>query len=254
MFDCHVHSSFSTDCSTDIKDIVKRGKENEIGITITDHLDLDFPRPNKFIFSIDDYFTEYTKYRSDSLLIGVEMGMQQCCFEENRRIVNKYPFDYVMGSIHLIYGEDIFDKGIYEGGNKKDIYERYFNCMLDCIKNYDFIDSMSHIDYIARYAPYDDNEIYYEEFSDYIDSILKILVERGQSIEINSRRLGEKKVNENLVKIYRRFYELGGRTVTLGSDTHSTAGIGKYFDIANEIAEKCSLKVVYYKERQPQYS
>lgn len=253
MFDCHVHSSFSTDCRTDIKDIVKKGMESEIGITITDHLDLNFPRPNEFVFDFDDYFNEYTKYRSDRLLIGVEMGMQQCCCEENKKAVNKYPFDCVMGSIHLIYGEDVFDQSIYEGRNKKDIYERYFKCMLDFIKDYDFIDSLSHIDYIARYAPYADSEIYYDEFCDYIDSILKLLVERGQSIEINSRRLGEKKVYEPLIRIYKRFYELGGRTVTLGSDSHSTAGIGKHFDAAYEIAEKCGLKVVYYKERTPKY-
>jgi histidinol-phosphatase (PHP family) len=253
MFDCHVHSSFSADCRTDIKDIIKKGKESEIGITITDHIDVNFPGPTEFLFNFDDYFNEYTKYRNDRLLIGVEMGMQDCCCEENRKAVDKYPFDCVIGSVHLIYGKDICDKGTYAGRSKRDIYEMYFRCMLDCLKNYDFIDSMGHIDYIARYAPYEDREIYYDEFSDYIDSVLKILIERGQSIEINSRRFGDRKVHEHLAQIYRRFHELGGKTVTLGSDSHMAEGIGKHFDTSNEIAESCGLKVVHYKQRQPQY-
>lgn len=250
MFDSHVHTKFSADSRMDIKDAVNKSREQQIGIILTEHCDFDFPKQGDMIFNFDKYFNEYEKYKSDSLLLGIEIGMQPQCLEQNRKVIEKYPFDYILGSIHTIYGMDAFDPETYKEFEKRDIYEKYFKFMLECLKCYDFIDSLGHIDYIARYSPYDDSEIYYEEFKDYIDLVLKVLAESGKAIELNTRRLIDKGARENLLKIFKRFYELGGRNITLGSDSHTPQNIGKYFSYAVEIANRANLKIVYYKKRK----
>ena len=63
-----------------------------IGMTFTEHLDLNFPTGTDIIFDIDKYFNDYEKYRSAKLMLGIEIGMQQICLEENRNIARQISF------------------------------------------------------------------------------------------------------------------------------------------------------------------
>lgn len=253
MFDCHVHTKFSTDSKMNLEDAAKKAYDLNLGLIITEHIDLKYPVEGNFIFSPEEYLQEYSRYRNDKLLLGLEMGMREDCIEENKRLEGSYDFDYIIGSIHVVDNIDLFESIFYEGRDKKEVYSHYLKAMLQCIKKHDFVDSLGHIDYIARYGKFEDKELYYRDFADEIDEILKILVQSERSIEINTRRFGEPGVVENLIPIYKRYYELGGRIVTVGSDSHRTDNIGHAFGAAKEIADKCNLKMVYYKKRKPCY-
>ncbi|WP_173680311.1 histidinol phosphate phosphatase [Clostridium tetanomorphum] len=255
MFDCHIHADFSTDCPMTLKEAIKASEQNNIGIIITEHLDLNFMIPGEFIFDIEEYFKEYKKYRSDKLLLGIEMGMRPDCVEENIKICEDYPFDFVLGSIHVVRNEDeyydIYGESFYEERTKEEVYKNYLKYMLNCVKEHYYIDSLSHIDYICRYAPYNDSHIYYEQYNEILDEIFKILISRDKAIEINTRRFKDGEAIKNLIPIYKRFNELGGKIVTLGSDAHRPENIGSDFNLGKQFAEECGLKLVYFKERKP---
>lgn len=253
MFDSHVHTRFSTDSKMNIEDALKKASDLNLGLILTEHMDIKYPVEGKFNFNPKAYFNEYSKYRNDKLLLGVEMGIRPDCLEENKELEESYQFDYIIGSVHVVDNIDIYQRVFYEGRSKKEVYLQYLNAMLESIKTHDFIDSLGHIDYIARYARYDDNEIYYRDFSDEIDEILKVLIQNEKAIEINTRRMKDQKAVDALIKIYKRYYELGGRIVTIGSDSHIPENIGSGFDTAKEMADRCSLKIVYYKERRPYF-
>jgi histidinol-phosphatase (PHP family) len=253
LFDSHMHTRFSTDSKMDIEAAIKRAGELNIGIITTEHMDLNYPIPNEFKFDPDKYFKEYAKYRNDKVLLGIELGMIPDSVSDNRKLIESYPFDYVIGSIHLVDNNDLFYDDFYTNRSKNEAYEDYFRYMLQCIKSHNFIDSLGHIDYIARYAKYEDKEIYYEDFTEYIDEILKAIALNGKPIELNTRRLKDSTVVKNLKKIYKRFYDLGGRTITIGSDSHNIDSIASNFDVAKAMAESCNLKIVYFKERKPEY-
>ena len=108
-----------------------------------------------------------------------------------------------------------------------------------------------HIDYICRYARFDDPELYYFDFQTDIDLVLSILAQRDKALEINTRRLYLPDSKEALLPVYHRFRELGGKYVTIGSDAHKAKDIGKGMDIAFEMADSCGLTPVYFKERKP---
>lgn len=254
MFDCHIHTNFSSDSRMSIEEAIEASKQKDIGIIITDHMDMGLSPEGKFVFNPEEYFNEYEKYRTEKLLLGIEIGMRNECIGENRRIANNNPFDYVIGSLHVVNGLDPFYEEFYRGKNKKEAYEEYFKCMAGCLRTHDFIDSLGHIEYIARYARYEDKEAYYKDFSECIDEVLKIAAGRGISIEINTRRLQDKVAFENMVSICKRFHELGGETVTIGSDAHRAEDIGKSMKEAAKIASLSDLKVVYYKNRRKYYN
>ena len=253
MIDSHIHTEFSEDSQMKVQYALEHSRKNNIGMTFTEHLDLKFSEGTDITFDIDKYFNDYEKYRSSNLMLGVEVGMQQSCIEENRNIVEKYPFDSVIGSIHIAMGEDIYYPKFYDGKTKKEAFERYFSSMLECVTQYDFIDSLGHIDYISRYATYDDNEINYNEYTECINGVIKAVLYNGKVMEVNTRRLGNKQAYINLINIYKAYNQMGGKYVTIGSDAHHVEDIGNNFKEAIEICEICNLKPVYFKKRKMEY-
>ncbi len=161
LFDTHIHTRFSTDSKMKMQDAVSKSEKLGLGIIVTEHMDLSYPKPESFLFDKEKYFQKYEPYRSGSVRLGIELGMRPDCLEANRKIVADSRFDYIIGSIHVVNNTDIYDSVFYKRKTKKEVYTTYFDFMLDCVQKYDFIHSLGHIDYIARYAPFADPEIYY---------------------------------------------------------------------------------------------
>lgn len=250
-FDTHVHTTFSTDSRMTLTEALDQAQALELGLILTEHMDLAYPEPEAFTFNVEEYFATYGSKRSDSLLLGIEVGMRDDCVAANRSIIAAYPFDFVIGSIHLVDAIDIYRKEFYLGRSKEEVYHQYFNTMATCLEQYDFYDSLGHIDYICRYAYYDDPELYYVDFKTDIDPVLSLVAQRDKALEINTRRLCLPEAVEALLPIYQRFHELGGRFVTIGSDAHRPQNIGRDLNLACEIAEHCQLTPVYFKDRKP---
>ncbi|MCE5285684.1 MAG: histidinol phosphate phosphatase [Pelosinus sp.] len=253
IFDTHMHTEFSSDSKMTIEQAILQAKALNVGIIITEHMDYQYPKPDMFVFDADDYLSRYARYRSSEVLLGIEIGMQSACLDENRRLVLNHSFDYVIGSIHVVDGIDIYYEDFYRGRSKYEVYESYFAAMAECLAAHDFVHSLGHIDYIARYARVEEPEISYLQFAASIDKVLKVAVERELAVEINTKREYSKAALASIIPIYQRFAELGGRLVTLGSDAHTASGIGNQFKQALTIADKCGLRPVYFKEGNPEY-
>lgn len=253
IFDTHMHTKFSTDSKMKLQEAIAQARALAMGIIITEHMDFEYPLSSWFNLDVKGYLAEYSSYRSDTVLLGIEIGIMPHSTEQNRTLIQQYDLDYVIGSVHVVDNIDIYSEEFYRNRTQREVYSRYFSVMLECLQQYDFIDSLGHIDYIARYARYPDAEIYYEEYQELIDEILATVVRQQKVLEINTRRLNHVSAVQALLAIYRRYYELGGRYVTLGSDAHVPQDIGKNFAEALHIASSCQLKPVYFKNRTMEY-
>jgi len=240
-----------------IEDGIQSARDKGFGIVITDHMDINPFRGPEFTFNVPNFFKAYEQLRSDDVLIGIELGFRVEAVTENTKIVDGHNFDFILGSTHAPYDMETpleyYDKEYYENMTKVEAYNEYFSSMLKGIKENTYFDSLAHIDYIARYSPYADQHLYYDEHADSIDQVLRVLVELDKSMEISTRRIGDPTAVLQLNKIYKRFAELGGKTVTIGSDSHVADGIGNRFDLAFSIAKDAGLKPVYYKNRKRVY-
>ncbi|GAA0178562.1 histidinol phosphate phosphatase [Clostridium sediminicola] len=254
MFDTHVHTTFSSDSQLEIQEVLSRLDNSKLGIITTEHLDLNYPEEKLFKCDIDKYLNTYRKYRGDKLLLGIEMGLSLEKIKEFSDVERKYNFDYVLGAVHEVDGLDLYaTKELYKNYSKKEMYEKYFEYMIECVKTHPFIDSLAHIDYICRYAEYIDTEMYYREFADHLDTVFRELIDRDISLEINTRRLNIDSAVKNMNDLYKRYSELGGKYVTLGSDAHKVENVGANYDLAVDMANRNNLKIVYCKNRNKNF-
>lgn len=253
IFDTHMHTTFSSDSKMSIEQVIQASNSLNIGVCITEHMDLDYAIKNEFRFDVPKYFEAYNKYRSDSLLLGIEIGMAESTLSENESLGINYDFDYILGSIHTVDNTDIFNTLHSKDLPNEYFYKRYYENMLHCVEKYNNFDSLGHIDYIYRYSPFPNNEINIKPYKEIVEAIFLNLIKKDKAIEINTRRLSNADSIKALLETYRFYKELGGRYVTIGSDAHAPSAIGNNIKEALMIAEKLSLKPVYYKSRKIHY-
>ena len=251
LYDTHTHADYSCDAEMTIKTEIEAADKLGIGFILTEHWDRYYPtNPEMFLFDIDDYFKKDGPYRSDKVLLGIEVGLQPNAIEEDRKMTTAHPFDEVVGSMHCFEGLDMYEPTTYEGLTKAQAVKKYLDDSIKCLKMKPDFDSYGHIDYICRYMPYPDPNLYYEENPAEWDEIFKLLIAEDKTIEINTRRLGDDAVIPPLKTLYKRYAELGGRYCTLGSDAHYPEHVGRDFAKAKQMTDECGLTVVYYKERK----
>ena len=252
-FDSHVHTEFSADSEMKAVDALREAAKQGLGLVFTEHLDYDYPSAGteEFIFDPEAYWAKYEPLRADGTLsLGVEMGMMASAREKNAAFVRRVPFDFVLASIHFLDVKDLYYPETFEGREKCEMYHEYFTVMRDEIYAHPFINALAHIDYISRNAPFDNPEISYGDFSDDIDAVLRALVETETTIEINTRRLCAPRGIKELAPVCRRYRQLGGRYVTIGSDAHVPEGVGRCYDGARELAATFDLTVVTFREQK----
>lgn len=250
IFDSHSHTAFSADSDMRAQDALQKAQESDVGIVFTEHLDLDYPGKLDFTFDPHAYWQAYEPLRGERVRLGVEIGMWEQTRERSAAFVKEVPFDLVIGAIHLVDGGDIYYPEFYAGRQKSEVYHRYYEQMAENLRRHDFVDVLAHIDYIARYAPYDNPEIAYGDFCEDIDEVLRAVIETGTVLELNTRRLGSRRALKELVPVYRRYRELGGRYVTIGSDAHTADAVACHFRTAAELTDALDLQIVTFCNRR----
>ena len=242
LFDCHSHTKFSADSEMLATDAIARAESLNLGIVFTEHFDYKLPGDTDFTFDAAQYMNEYKNLRSDKVKLGVEIGLRKSAREANKNFLAQANFDLVIGSIHVVDDIDIYNKIFYADKDKMTAYRKYFAAMAEEAAVEDF-DVLGHIDYICRAATYENPEIDYETFKTEIDEVLKIIVERGKILELNTRRLNKNIAVDALKPVYKRYKQLGGTFVTIGSDAHVVEAVGANFDVALKFVEELNLKV-----------
>ena len=250
IFDSHSHTAFSGDSEMKAEEALAAADVAGLGLVFKEHLDLDYPGDIAFTFDPATYWQQYEPLRGDRLMLGIEVGMQSATAERSRAFVDTVPFDLVIGSVHMVDGKDIYYKEAYGNLSKAEFFHKYYQQMADNIRQHGFIDVLGHIDYIARYAPYENPDISYGSFQADIDAVLRAAIETDTVLELNTRRLGSRLAVKELLPVYSRYRGLGGRFVTLGSDAHTADAIGGNFRIARELVEAVGLKTVTFRERK----
>lgn len=258
ILDNHVHTNFSSDGKDTMEDVIKRAINIGVRhITFTDHMEF---KGDKFSIDFEDYISkiqEYKeKYKKDiELLTGIEVGYQKQAKEEISKILTSYPFDFILCSNHTIDEVSVSDPNFFKGYSKKEAYTKYFQSIIETTNNFKDYDTYGHLDYIIRYGVYNDNSLIYDDFTDVIDELLLNIISSGKGIELNTSgyRYGLDAIHPN-INIVKRYKELGGEIITIGSDSHRSLDVCKDFDKAYNMLSYLGFKYVcLYKERIPNF-
>lgn len=262
--DMHMHTWFSTDseaCPRDMADeAVRKGLKT---ICFTDHFDKDdLEWGEEGIFDVDAYFVEMQKLQEEyagklNIRIGIELGLRTYLKDYYEELTKKYPFDFVIGSVHnvpykkdaegnILYTDPAAEK-LFTDRTDKEAYRLMMETTLENVRTSDCFQTLGHLDYVVRYGKSREKAYSYTDYADIIDEILKLLIEKEKGLEVNSAGLkyGLPFAHPHS-DVLKRYRELGGEIITIGADAHKPEHIAYDFAKAEEILKSCGFK--YYTE------
>lgn len=258
MFDFHIHSTVSFDGNDTIDSIA--GEAAAAGlreICFCEHIE----PAHTYDIVWDGYvnFDEYTrqidrarkKYPQLAIRQGIEAGLDLKSTGMIKEYLLGKPVDFVIASQHMIAGEDPYFPSYFEGKTKEQAEKLYLEYLLSCLENYDYYCVAGHIGYVNQHSPHN-APLSYSDYRDLIDRILKTVVAAGRGIEVNTTgyyKFGEPMPTPDII---RRFLELGGEIVTIGSDAHFKSVVGAKYDEAVGLLKSLGAKYICtFEKMQP---
>ena len=139
LWDCHMHSEFSADSGTPTEDMIRQAIALGFkGICFTEHLDPDYPpTPDDLEFALDipAYYTKFNELKETyknqiHIHFGIEIGLQLHLKQYFHNLLKEYPFDFVIGSSHVVHGADPYYLEFFQGRNEEQAYLEYFESIL----------------------------------------------------------------------------------------------------------------------------
>ena len=244
MYDYHMHSSFSDDCTFGMEEMILAAINKGFDeIALTDHLDLDYPDPNfPFYLDIPAYHKALDQYQAKyhgqiKILRGIEIGIQDTVAKECKDVVHAHPYDFVIGSFHAAEGKDLYSGAYYQGKTTLQWYRDFYLYVYQCLKEYKDYNVLGHLNIVSRYAELMDHEpVPQESYLDLVEDILKLVIEDDKGIEVNtsSFRYHTSQLYPS-VEMLTLYKKLKGEIITIGSDAHYPEHIGYRFKESIEL-------------------
>ena len=254
--DFHLHTSFSGDSEADMEEMIQKAIGMGLkDIAFTEHMDLNFPvtdtTPEGFFeCNVDSYLYHLlllrNKYVNDiNIRFGLELGLQPDIVKQNVKVAKEHDFDFIIGSVHVVDGFDVYDPAYFEGRSDEEAYRSYFEAVYENLRSYSNFDVVGHLDYVVRKGRTLDADYSYAKYSDVFDRILNRIIDLEKGLEVNTAAMkyGLKELNP-CTDILRRYKELGGEIITVGSDAHKVEDLGRGLDRAEEVLREAGFE--YY--------
>lgn len=258
--DYHVHTAFSDDSRYPmeqvVRDAIAMGMDE---ICITDHVDygvkLDWDCGQEIQYRDGDpvanvdyprYMAEIARVKAlygDAIAIrtGMEFGVQAHTVPQFEALFARYPFDFIILSIHQVEDKEFWTGDFQRGRTQKEYNDRYYQEMYTVMQKYKQYSVLGHLDLIARYDPA--GPYPFAAIRPAVAEILKLAIADGKGIEVNtsSHRYGlpDTQPATAILKLYR---ELGGEIITIGSDSHKPEHLGAYIKDTQALLKELGYK------------
>ncbi len=262
--DYHVHTDFSSDCNSVPEELIEKAISSGMKeICFTDHVDLDYPPKNGerlFYIDTDEYFKRFRELKERyknrlKIKIGLELGLNPSVNGMNSELVRSADFDFIIGSSHIVNGIDPYYPEYWENRDTNEAIMSYYEAILKNVSIYEDYDVYGHLDYIRRYVRDKDYVYNDSDFFEITDMIFKNIISKGHGIELNTRGLTDGITNFiPTISLLKRYHDLGGEIITLGSDSHYVKNLGYAFRTAKDILINTGFKyITTFENRTPSF-
>lgn len=268
LFDFHIHSTCSGDAKDTMTDMALACAKAGIGVVcFTDHFDLDDYRTGEPIpdpLSVwPMVLQQYAEAKAAcegivDLRLGMELGEANHNPALAARCAAQPQLDFVLGSTHNLRNTTDFYYLQYQSlEHCYALLDAYMAELLE-LAQLDCFDCMSHIGYTRRYmlaAGYD-AVITLDRHGDQLDQIYCTLIQNGRGIEINCSGFRHPGIATSIpdLPLLKRYRELGGEIITIGTDAHRIADTGLFLREGYELLAEAGFRYVcLYRNRTPEF-
>lgn len=256
--DYHTHHARCGHAVGELEEYVKRGIEmglHQIGLS--DHMPLIHVKPEDYYPEMAMPMEELPRYVEECMTlkdrykgqIEVRVGLEGDYIEGYERhiekIIQDYPWDYVIGSVHFLGEWDITDfrqTHGWEGKDPLDVYRKYYDAVQKAAAT-GLYDIMGHLDVIKRFG-FSPGVEHIDEVIALEQAALAAVSRSGKAMELNASGLS--KACEEMFPSRRMLEEAMrlGIPLTLGSDAHQPQKLGEHLDTARELLEELGVEKI----------
>lgn len=252
MIDYHIHTALCHHAMGTMGDyLAEAGRKGLTEIGFADHFPLGLlnytPRapvtmdPDELAGYIEDVRQLALSSGKVTVKLGVEVDYMPGKDKKLRELLSRYPFDYIIGSIHFLDDWD-FTHPIYacdyQNRDLKQLFRRYFALVEEVCRS-GLFDLIGHIDVIKKFGFFPD-----EDLEQYWRKTASVLKETGTCLELNTAGR-DAPVGEFYP--HRRLLELcfeQGVAVTIGSDAHAPEQVGRHFPEAETLLKEIGFREI----------
>jgi len=253
MVDYHIHTQSSNDGKGSMGDYVRQAVRKHLDeIGFSDHIDKErfAENPVSFAEMMSRCVRDFLLLKKQSCVrikLGSEVDYLPDQLDRIRGILNEYPFDYVIGSVHFIDGWGVDSSRQRDEHSRRDpmeSYERYFGLVRGMCATRLF-DIVGHVDLIKIFGvkPKSDISRIYKETADAI-------ADSEMCIEINAKGLVRpcREIYPGLQ--FLRILRDDSVPITFGSDAHNPEDLGLNLNKALEWAKSAGFREACTFERR----
>ncbi|HOO55690.1 MAG TPA: histidinol-phosphatase HisJ family protein [bacterium] len=250
LFDYHLHTCVSEDASSTLPEMAEAAAELGLSeIAITNHFIIGYEGYQVTVSQLESHREEAIKLESRlgiKILIGAEVDYFEGKEAEIERFLSSFDFDIVLGAAHFVDGYGIAsESGATELLKMMDAGTAFRKSIVKATEAAatGMFDVMAHPDIMKKYTPFPDDLPAYEEYYEEAVEFAKTLNRTNTGFEINCRgfdhNAGEQYPSMDFV---RTLLGEGVDTVTIGSDAHDSATVGKYLDKGLSFATQAGIR------------
>ncbi|MEK6674523.1 MAG: histidinol-phosphatase HisJ family protein [Planctomycetota bacterium] len=266
--DQHLHSRHSFDSNADpvanVQTAIDKGLS---GLIFTEHFDIHPDDWKECVYNDTAYTETIQILRRDfgtRLFIG--KGIEICFQPDHMAFIldflDHHEFDMVMLSVHYAAGQAIHHRDLWQSTSPEEMTRQYLQNVLcatqfcrELRKNRGRVfDVLGHLDLAKRYTQRFFNTYSVTPFGDLLDEILRTCLDADLIPEINTSSLRQG-LQESMPgpDTVLRYARLGGRAMSVGSDSHRSEDIGAGFDVAASMLRAVNLRAAVFQARQCEF-
>lgn len=257
--DYHLHTHISHDGAGRIQEHAHQATRNGLSeICFTEHLDF-YPSEDGLSCGtipsearLQSYLEEVRDAAPRTKVVlraGLELDYKPEADRWVRGLLERFSFDFVLGSVHNVDGLGISDR---KGAT---LYFQQRGAWQGCLDYYEVVekavgtglfDSFAHLDLMKRFRPENGGLMMQGELRDRLVAILDGMAANGTGIEINGGGLShdpkEAYPSLGLLKLAR---ERGVDILTIGSDSHRPETVGRHLAECIDLAREAGYTHIY---------
>lgn len=206
---------------------------------LSDHMPLIHVNPDEYLPEmamameelpryVEECFLLKEKYKKDiDIRVGIEADYIEHYEETIKQLLDRFEWDYIIGSVHFLGTWDITDFRQVDGWKQKDpdeVYRQYYDAVQKAVRT-GFYDIVGHVDVIKRFGIKPNGDP-----SELERATLRAIKQADIAIELNTSGLRTPAAEMFPSKRMLQYALELGIPLTLGSDAHKPEDVGQQLE------------------------